>query len=114
MRISDWSSDVCSSDLPYYDTMAVTIVDDNAIREVDKKAGKIISDSTMTVAADGKTANLEVTDSSNNITDPITGTGTKMRVAKGPAGPHEAAGSWRPPSHRPEGHNTEPQQQMRH
>src|SRR3546814_11512815 len=84
MRISDWSSDVCSSDLPYYDTMAVTIVDDHAIREVDKKAGKIISDSTMTVAADGKTANFEFTDSSNNNTDPITGNGRSeaRRVGK--------------------------------
>lgn len=84
---------------PYYNTMAVTIVDDHAIREVDKKDGNVISDSTMTVAADGKTASFEFTDSSNNNTEPVTGNGTMMRVAKGPAGAHAVSGSWRTQSY---------------
>ena len=84
---------------PYYDTMAVTVVDDHAIHEIDKKNGKVISDSTMTVAADGKTASFEFTDSSNNNTDPVTGNGTMMRVAKGPAGAHAISGSWRTQSY---------------
>lgn len=84
---------------PYYDMVAITVVDDHAIREIDKKAGKVISDSTMTVAADGKTANFEFTDSSNNNTEPVTGNGTMKRVAKGPAGSHAISGSWRTASY---------------
>lgn len=84
---------------PYYDTMAVTVVDDHAIHEIDKKDGKVISDSTMTVAADGKTANFEFTENRSNNAAPVTGNGTMLRVANGPAGAHAISGSWRTQSY---------------
>lgn len=84
---------------PYLDTMAVSVVDDHAIHEIDKKAGKVISDSTMTVAADGKTAEFEFTNSSSNDTAPVTGAGSMTRMAAAPAGSHAISGSWRTTSY---------------
>lgn len=92
-------SDQPVSGHPYYDTMAVSVVDDHAIHEIDKKAGKVIADSTMTVAADGKTANFEFTENRGDSTAPVTGNGTMLRVAKGPAGAHAISGSWRTKSY---------------
>ncbi|WP_254424401.1 hypothetical protein [Rhodanobacter sp. C05] len=84
---------------PYFDMMAVKVVDDHTIQETDKKAGKVVATSTMTVAPDDKTATFEFTDSSNTNADPVTGKGTMMRVAKGPAGAHAISGSWRTTSY---------------
>ena len=80
---------------PYFDTVAVKVVDDHTIQETDKKNGKVVTTSTTTVAPDGKTASFEFTDSSASNAQPITGKGTSMRVAEGPAGSHAISGSWR-------------------
>jgi len=80
---------------PYFDMIAIKVVDDHTVREIEKKAGKVVSTSTTTVAADGKTASFEFTDSSNSNAEPVTGNGTVTRVAKGPAGSHAISGSWR-------------------
>jgi len=80
---------------PYYDMMAVKVVDDHTIRQTQKKSGKVVTTSTTTVAADGKTATFEFTDSSNTNAAPVTGKGTSTRVDKGPAGSHAISGSWR-------------------
>lgn len=79
---------------PYFDTAAITVVDDHTIREVDKKNGKEVTNSTTTVSADGKTASYQFTDSSNTNAAPVTGSGTLQRVAAGPAGSHAISGSW--------------------
>ena len=92
-------SDQPVSGHPYFDTLAVKVVDDHTIQETAKKDGKVTSTSTTTVADDGKTARFEFTDSSNNNTDPVTGNGTMLRVAKGPAGAHAISGSWRTQSY---------------
>jgi hypothetical protein len=80
---------------PYYDTRAVKVVDDHTIQETAKKDGKVVTTSTMTVAADGKTATFELSDSSASNAAPVTAKGTMARVAKGPAGSHAVSGSWR-------------------
>ncbi len=80
---------------PYFDMIAIKVVDDHTVQETEKKAGKVVSTSTTTVAADGKTASFEFTDSSNSNAEPVTGNGTMTRVAKGPAGSHAISGSWR-------------------
>src|SRR5215469_17058209 len=41
---------------PYYDSVAIKVVDDHTIQETDKKNGKVVATSTIAVAADGKTA----------------------------------------------------------
>lgn len=80
---------------PYFDMIAIKVVDDHTVQETAKKAGKVVSTSTTTVAADGKTASFDFTDSSNSNAEPVTGSGTMTRVAKGPAGSHAISGSWR-------------------
>ncbi|WP_239308977.1 hypothetical protein [Rhodanobacter sp. FDAARGOS 1247] len=80
---------------PYYDMLAVKVIDDHTIQETEKKDGKVISTSTTTVADDGKTASFNFTENNNNNADPITGQGSMTRVAKGPAGSHAISGSWR-------------------
>lgn len=79
---------------PYFDMMAIEVVNDHAVKETDKKGGKVVGTSTTTVAADGKTAHFEFTDSSNTNGAPITGSGDMKLVDKGPAGSHAISGSW--------------------
>lgn len=81
---------------PYYDSVAITVVNDNEVKETDKKSGKVVATSTSTVSADGKTVKFEFTDSSNtNGGPPVTGSGEAVLVEKGPAGSHAISGSWR-------------------
>jgi hypothetical protein len=80
---------------PYYDTVNIKVVDDHTIIETDKKNGKTVSTSKMTVSADGKTLMSDFTDSSNTNAAPVTGKGIETRVAAGPAGSNAISGSWR-------------------
>jgi hypothetical protein len=80
---------------PYYDTAAIKVVNDREIEETDKKDGKTVATSKMTVSPDGKTLMFEFTDSSNTNAAPVTGKGEETRVAKGPAGSNAISGSWR-------------------
>lgn len=84
---------------PYFDTMAIKVVDDHTIQETQKKNGKVVATSKTAVAADGKTATFEFTDSSDTNADPVTGTGIMTRVATGPKGAHAISGSWRTTSY---------------
>jgi hypothetical protein len=80
---------------PYYDTAAVKVLDDHTIQETDKKGGKTVTTTTTKVAADGKTATFEFSDSSASNAAPIVGSGLSKRVAAAPAGAHAVSGSWR-------------------
>jgi hypothetical protein len=80
---------------PYYDSVAIKVVSDHEIEETDKKNGKTVATSTMTVSPDGNTLAFTFTDSSNTNAEPVTGKGEETRVAKGPAGTHAISGSWR-------------------
>lgn len=80
---------------PYYDSAAIKVVSDHEIEETDKKSGKTVATSSMTVSADGNTLTFEFTDSSNTNGAPVTGKGEATRVAKGPAGANAISGSWR-------------------
>ena len=79
---------------PYYDAVAIKIVDDKSIHETDYKTGKVVAESTTTVSDDGNTLNFEFTDSSNSNAAPVTGKGSETRVAAGPKGAHAISGSW--------------------
>ena len=80
---------------PYFDSMAVKIVDDHTIEQTTKKAGKVVGTSKTTVASDGNTRRFEFSDSSFTNASPVTGKGEETRVAKGPSGSHAISGSWR-------------------
>ena len=80
---------------PYYDSIAVKVINDHEIEETDKKDGKVVATSKTTVSSDGKTAMFEFSDSSNTNAAPVTGKGEAERVAKGPTGSNAVSGSWR-------------------
>jgi hypothetical protein len=81
---------------PYFNTVAIKVINDHEIEETDKKDGKVVSTSTVTVSPDGNTAAVTFRDSSNtNGGPPVTGKAEETRVAKGPAGSHAISGSWR-------------------
>lgn len=80
---------------PYYNTVAIKVVNAHEIQETDKKDGKVVTTSDTIVSADGKTATFTFTDSSDtNGGPPVTGKGESVLVAAGPAGSHAISGSW--------------------
>src|SRR5450631_2684715 len=79
---------------PYYDTVAISVIDDHSIQETDKKAGKVVATSKTTIAPDGNTLTFEFSDSSDTNAEPVTGSGTATRVAKGPPNSSPISGSW--------------------
>jgi hypothetical protein len=80
---------------PYYDTIAITVVNDHEIQETNKKGGKVVATATITVSPDGNTETATFSDSSaTNGGPPVTGKGIATRSAKGPAGSHAVSGSW--------------------
>ncbi len=80
---------------PYYDSVAIKVISDHEIEETDKKNGKTVTVTNVTVSPDGKTAMFDFTDSSNTNGEPVSGKGQSTRVAKGPAGSNGISGSWR-------------------
>jgi hypothetical protein len=80
---------------PYYDSVAIKVVDANTVQETRKKAGKTATTITTKVSSDGKSATFDVTDSSNSSGDPVKFKGEDARVTMGPAGSHAVSGSWR-------------------
>jgi hypothetical protein len=80
---------------PYFDTEAVKVVDEHTVQFTDKKNGKVVTTSTVTITPDDKTATFEFSDSSASSGAPVTGKGTQTRVAAGPKGAHAISGSWR-------------------
>jgi hypothetical protein len=79
---------------PYYDTLAVRVVDDRTIDVTEKKDGKTVATYKTVVSADDDTSTTEFSDGSAS-TEPVTGKGEDVRVAKGPSGAHPISGSWR-------------------
>ena len=77
---------------PGFDTIAIKVLNDHSIQRTEKKAGKTVSTSTLTAAADGKTMDGEFTNSSG--ANPVTAKGVFERVAKGATGSTAVAGSW--------------------
>jgi hypothetical protein len=89
-------SDQAVTGHPYFDSVAIKVVNDHEIQETDKKGGKVVTTSTSTVSADGKTVSFSFTDTSDtNGGPPVTGKGEAALVMKGPAGSHAVSGSWR-------------------
>jgi hypothetical protein len=77
-----------------YDTVSLKVVDDRTTEETDKKVGKTVGTSKMTVSSDGNSATVEWTESCNANGDVISGTLILTRVTKGPRGSHAVSGSW--------------------
>jgi hypothetical protein len=78
---------------PYYDTIAVHVVNASSVEIVEKKDGKVMYTDTATVSADGNTMTDKFTDTTE--TKPVTGEVTSARVSAGAAGSHAMSGAWR-------------------
>jgi hypothetical protein len=78
---------------PYFDTVAVKVVDASSVEIINKKDGKVMFSDKQTVSADGKTLNDKFTD--NTGTQPVTGEVISTRVSEGSKGSHVLSGSWR-------------------
>ena len=78
---------------PYYDTVAVKVVNASSVEIIQKKDGKVMYTDTATVSPDGKALNEKFAD--NSGTQPVTGEATSTRVAPGAAGSHAMSGAWR-------------------
>jgi hypothetical protein len=78
---------------PYYDTVAVKVVNASSVEIIEKKDGKVMYTDTETVSADGNMLNDKFTD--NTGTQPVTGEATSKRVSPAPAGSHALSGAWR-------------------
>jgi hypothetical protein len=80
---------------PYFDTMAIKLVDAHTLQETDKRGGKVVATSTTTLSADGNQANFEFSDSSAGDGQAVTGKGVMTRVGKAPADGSGFSGSWK-------------------
>ena len=86
---------------PYYDSVAIKVISDHEIEETDKKNGKTVTVTNVTVSPDGKTAMFDFTDSSNTNGEPVSGKGNlhgSRKVLPGPTG-YQAPGGplrWKP------------------
>ncbi|HXZ81793.1 MAG TPA: hypothetical protein VEG30_17835 [Terriglobales bacterium] len=80
---------------PYYDTLAIKVVDDHTVEQSMKKGGKPTVSEKDVISADGNTINADWTDSTPTSGGPVTGKTKMTRVAKGPSGAHLISGSWR-------------------
>jgi hypothetical protein len=78
---------------PYYDTIAVNVVNASSVEVIRKKDGKVVLTDAYAVSADEKTLNDKFTD--NTGTQPVTGQVISTRVSSGPSGSHAISGSWR-------------------
>jgi hypothetical protein len=77
-----------------YDTVSLKVVDDWTTEETDKKDGKTVGTSRMTVSSDGSSATVEWSESCNANGDVVSGKDILNRVANGPRGSHSVSGSW--------------------
>jgi hypothetical protein len=77
----------------YYDTVAVTVVNDHTVRVTDKLGAKPIYEMTYSVSADGKTLNQVLKDMSGAKV--ATWNQVSSRVGAGASGSHAIAGSWK-------------------
>lgn len=77
----------------FYDTIAVSVVDDNSISFTFKKDGKTTAKSVETVAEDGKSMTEAFSNSGEAET--VTGKAGFTRVSSGPSGAHVLSGKWR-------------------
>jgi hypothetical protein len=78
---------------PYYDTVAVEIIDPQTVRVTRKKAGKISFIDTRQVSADGMTQTETIEDRTEST--PIVQKSIAKRVDAAPSGAHALSGSWR-------------------
>ena len=81
--------------LPYADSYAVKVVDDHNIVRTQKKGGRQVGETKVTISADGKTLTGSFNDTSVANAPPSKGEYTETRVGPAPAGAHSISGQWK-------------------
>lgn len=79
---------------PCYDSVSLKVLDDRTTVETDKRSGKTVGTSKMTVSSDGNSATIDWKESCNVNGDVVSETFILRRVAQGPRGSHAVSGSW--------------------
>jgi len=79
---------------PYYDEMAVKIVDPHTINAIMRKDGMLVTQLRRTVSLDGKTATTTFFERTGTSGAPVTGRTVMRRVGSAPAGSHAFSGAW--------------------
>src|SRR6202008_1452204 len=81
---------------PYFDAISIKVLDDRSIERSEKRNGKRVATSRMTVSGDANTATLEFAESSGTNADAVIGKASMTRVAKSkrPTGSHGISGPW--------------------
>lgn len=82
-------------DRPYYDSMSMTVVDENTVKTVRRKGDAMVSESTMKAEPDGKTLTIDWREAPIGSAPAVTGQTVETRVAAAPAGSHAISGSWK-------------------
>ena len=81
---------------PYLDTLAVTIIDENAVEMVTRKDGREVNRLRRVVSDSGMSMTEEFKTTSPRNGEIRTGTITYKRIAGDPDGVHAVSGSWLP------------------
>ena len=81
--------------LPYADSYAVKVVDDHNIVRTQKKGGRQVGETKVTISTDGKTLTGSFNDTSVANAPPSKGEYTETRVGPAPAGAHSVSGQWK-------------------
>jgi hypothetical protein len=77
---------------PYYDSVAVTIVNPTEVQIVDRQVGREVYDMSYSVSSDGTTLTARLTDHTGAQAAAVAF--TARRVAAAPPGAHAVSGSW--------------------
>jgi hypothetical protein len=77
-----------------YDTISVKEVDPKTIQLVTKKNGKVVTEQTRTVSANGKELTVEVTAHPMNSDQAVTEEATAKLLGVAPSGVHATSGNW--------------------
>ena len=80
---------------PYWDEVAVQVVNPRSIKTTYKKGGKVTDTVVRTLSADGKTSSWQEMDTSAPNGKVVEASGKSIRVSTGPKGSHAMSGSWR-------------------
>lgn len=79
----------------YWDDTSVTIVDPTTVKRQFRRAGKVVSEGTETVSADGMTLTSSYTNTNNAAGVPVAATTVTTRIGTAPAGTHAISGEWK-------------------
>ena len=82
-------------DRPYWDEIAVQVVNDRNLRSQYRKGGRVVGETRRQVSEDGQQLTISSINTNNAAELPITATTTATRVGPAPSGAHAVSGQWK-------------------